>query len=34
MVWYEPGEGWREKDDPYIGVAVGAVVAREPGGGR
>jgi hypothetical protein len=33
MVWYEPGEGWREKDDPHIGVAVGAVVVREPGGG-
>ena len=32
MVRYEPGEGWREKDDPHIGVAVGAVVVREPGG--
>jgi hypothetical protein len=25
--------GWREKDDPHIGVAVGAVVVRELGGG-
>ncbi len=32
MVWEESGEGWREEDDPHIGVAVGAVVVREPAG--
>jgi len=33
MVRYQPSEGWREKDDPHVGVAVGAVVVRKPGGG-
>jgi hypothetical protein len=32
MVRQEPGEGGCEEDDPHIGVAVGAVVVREPGG--
>ena len=32
MGWHEPGEGWREKHDPHICVAVGAVVVREIGG--
>ena len=29
----QPGEGRRQEDDPHVGVAVGAVVVREPGGG-
>ena len=33
MVGYEPGEGRREEHDPHVGVAVGAVVVRVPGGG-
>jgi hypothetical protein len=32
MAWCEPGQGCRQEDDPHIGVAVGAVVVREPGG--
>src|SRR5581483_12433083 len=30
MAWCEPGQGGRQEDDPHIGVAVGAVVVREP----
>ena len=33
MAWYEPGQGCRQEDDPHVGVAVSAVVVREPGGG-
>ena len=33
MAWREPGQGCRQEEDPHIGVAVSAVVVREPGGG-
>jgi Zinc-binding dehydrogenase len=33
MAWYEPGQGWRQEENPHIGVAVSAMVVREPAGG-
>jgi hypothetical protein len=33
MAWYEPGQGCRWEYDPHIGLAVSAVVVREPGRG-
>jgi hypothetical protein len=33
MAGHEPGQGCRQEEDPHIGVAMSAVVVREPGGG-
>jgi hypothetical protein len=32
MTGHQPGQGGRQEEDPHIGLAVGAVVVREPGG--
>jgi hypothetical protein len=33
MARLEPGQGWRQEEDPHIGAAVSAVAVPDPGGG-